>query len=189
MRKALYILGELSDADVEWMIDHGRRERRAAGTILIREGGAIDALYILLEGQLAVSVEARPGAELTRMGAGEIVGEVSLVDLRPPSATVRVVEDALLLSIPRQVLGAKLESDPGFAARFYRAVAVSLAYRLRDMVARAGGDTARPLGEEGGADVGTMGEDELDIAVMDKVYLAGQRFERILKRLTTGRLD
>lgn len=189
MRKALYILGELSDADVEWMIDHGRRERKAAGTVLIREGGAIDALYILLEGQLAVSVEAQPGGELGRMRAGEIVGEVSLVDLRPPSATVRVTEDALLLSIPRHALGAKLEADPSFASRFYRAVAVSLAYRLRDMVARAGGDTARPLGEEGGADVGTMGEDELDIAVMDKVYLAGQRFERILKRLTTGRLD
>ena len=184
MRKALYILGELSDADVEWMIDHGRRERRAAGTVLIREGGAIDALYILLEGQLAVSVEARPGAELTRMGAGEIVGEVSLVDLRPPSATVRVVEDALLLSIPRQVLGAKLESDPGFAARFYRAVAVFLAYRLRDTMAQLGDDEARAsLREE------DREEDELDLNVMDKVYLAGQRFDRILKRLAAEHMD
>jgi bacteriocin-type transport-associated protein len=184
MREVLYVLGELSDADVEWMIAHGRRERKAAGTILIQEGGAIGALYILLEGQLAVSVEARPGCELTRMGAGEIVGEVSLVDLRPPSATVRVVEDALLLSIPRDVLSVKLESDPGFAARFYRAVAVFLAYRLRDTMAQLGDDEARAsLREE------DREEDELDLNVMDKVYLAGQRFERILKRLATEHID
>jgi CRP/FNR family cyclic AMP-dependent transcriptional regulator len=179
MRKVLYILGELSDSDVEWMIAHGRRERRAAGTVLIQEGGAIEALYILLEGQLVVSVGAQ-GRELARLGAGEVVGEVSFVDLRSPSATVKVTEDALLFSLPRDVLNAKLQSDGGFAARFYRALAVFLAYRLRDTVVQLGYGEERRLFRED-----ERKEDELDSNVMDKVYLAGQRFDRILKRLAS----
>ncbi|MBC7250025.1 MAG: cyclic nucleotide-binding domain-containing protein [Anaerolineae bacterium] len=174
MRKVLYILSELSDADVEWMIAHGRRERRPAGSVLIQEGGSIESLYILLDGQLVVSV-GTSGRELARLSAGEVVGEVSFVDLRPPSATVKVTEDALLLVIPRDELNAKLQSDDGFAARFYRALAVFLAYRLRDTVAQLGyGEERQPFYHE---------EDELDPNVLDKVYLAGQRFARILKRL------
>jgi len=179
MRKVLYILGELSDSDVEWMIAHGRRERRDAGAVLIQEGGEIEALYILLEGQLVVSV-GEQGHELARLGAGEVVGEVSFVDLRPPSATVRVTKNALLLAIPRDVLNAKLQSDEGFAARFYRALAVFLAYRLRDTVAQFGYGEERQLFREEERE-----EDELDSNVMDKVYLAGQRFNRILKRLAS----
>lgn len=181
MRKVLYILGELSDSDVEWMIAHGRRERRAGGTILIQEGSPIEALYILLEGQLVVSAGAQQERELARLGAGEIVGEVSLVDLRPPSATVTVTDDALLLSIPRDVLNDKLQSDSDFAARFYRALAVFLAYRLRDTVAQLGYGEERQLIREDEKE-----EDELDFNVMDKMYLAGQRFDRILKRLATS---
>jgi len=66
MKTALYILSELSDTDVEWMITHGRRERLAAGTVLIQEGNPIEALYILLDGQLAVSVQRTAVIYLTR---------------------------------------------------------------------------------------------------------------------------
>lgn len=179
MRRVLYILGELSDADVEWMITYGRPERLATGTLLIQEGEPIEKLYILLEGQLVVLVEAQRGRELGRPSPGEVVGEVSLVDARPASATVKTASEVLLLSIPHAALKNRLQADANFAARFYRALAVSLAYRLRD--------TNVLLGYEGSPEAVReidKEEDELDLELMDKVYLAGQRFERILKRLS-----
>jgi len=179
MRKVLYILGELSDTDVEWMIDAGKHSRCSEGTVLVHEGDTIEALYILLEGQLAVSAKAQSSErDLGRMGMGAMVGEVSFVDNRPTTATVKASSDALLLSIPRAVLRRKLESDAGFAARFYRAVAMSLAYHLRDMVALL---TMSPDGNP--TPEHEREEDKLGLEVLDTVYLAGQRFDRILRRL------
>ena len=38
MRKALYILGQLNDADVQWLVQHGERRLLAPGEIIIHEG-------------------------------------------------------------------------------------------------------------------------------------------------------
>ena len=85
MRKALYLLGQLSDADVEWMIANDSRLRLAPGAVLIREGQPIDALYLLLQGALDISYAETGGNKIIRLGAGEVVGERSFLDERPPS--------------------------------------------------------------------------------------------------------
>jgi bacteriocin-type transport-associated protein len=177
MRKVLYILGQLSDDDTEWMIAAGAPRHLAAGTTLIREGQPVDALYIVLEGTLVVSSAALGGQEIARLGVGEIIGEISFVDARPPSATVTAVDDATVFVLDRARLHARLEEDAGFAARFYRAVAVFLADRLRNTVARLGYGAGRDLDES------AEYEGELDFGVLDNVHLAGARFDRMLKRL------
>ena len=174
MAHALFILGELSDQDVDWLTDTGRREQVPAGTVLIQEGRPVTTLYVLLDGALEVAVSAAKDQQVARLARGEIVGEMSFVDARPPSATVSALEDSVVLSIPRPVLIEKLEREAGFAARFYRAIAMSLSHRLREM------DAAVAEGEFG---INVPDPDELDPNVLDTVYLAGQRFERVLKRL------
>jgi CRP/FNR family transcriptional regulator, cyclic AMP receptor protein len=59
------------------------------------------------------------------------MGEMSFVDQAPPSATVQAMEPSFVLDIPRRRLNAKLAEDAGFAARFYRALSMFLAARLR----------------------------------------------------------
>ena len=58
---------------------------------LIEQGVPVDSVFILLDGRLAVWLRPRhgPEREIARLNAGEIVGEMSFVDARPPSATVR----------------------------------------------------------------------------------------------------
>ncbi len=177
MRKVLYILGQLSDEDIEWMLTVGARERVAAGAALIREGRANDELYIVLEGALSVSTKANQEKEVARLGVGEIIGEISFVDSRPPSATVTAAHDALVFKLGRALLSQRLETDTAFAARFYRALAVFLASRLRATTSRLGYSAGRSLDEEAEYD------DELDLNVLDNVHLAGARFDRMLKRL------
>jgi bacteriocin-type transport-associated protein len=177
MRKVLFILGQLSDLDIEWLITAGRKERIPTGVTLIHEGQAIDTLYLVLDGTLAVSTRALGGQEVARLGAGEMVGEMSFIDARPPSATVTAAENTILLAVPRRQLATKLEQDPGFAARFYRALATFLSDRLRGTVSRLGYGEGQSLQED------ATYSDELDENVLDQVHLAGARFERILKRL------
>ncbi|MCP3981084.1 MAG: cyclic nucleotide-binding domain-containing protein [bacterium] len=177
MRKVLFILSELADEDVEWFVHNGNKEKHTQGTVLINEGKPIDVLYILIEGQLSVSLAALGGKEIARLLSGEILGELSFLDSRPPSATVSALTDATVLSVPRSALGDKLENDPPFAARFYRALGVFLASRLRKTQQRLG------YGKDDVLDDDVQHEDELDPSVLGQVALAGARFDWMMKRL------
>ena len=177
MRKVLYLLGELNDADVEWLLANGTRQAVPAGAAIIEEGKPANALYIVLDGTLSATVAALHHQEVERLICGAVAGEMSFVDGRPPYATVRARGDALVLSIPRTRLEAKLEEDMGFEARFYKAIAIFLSDRLRGKVRMLSGKGTPQLDDD------VVEEDELDPRVLDHVYLAGTRFDRMLKRL------
>lgn len=138
MSKVLAILGELSDRDIDWMLSVGQHQLIPAGTTLIYESQALDALYIVLDGTLTVSAAALGGREIGTITAGEVLGEMSFVDGRLPSATVTALENCQVLSIPRPQLMEKLEQDVLFSLRFYRAITKFLSTRLRGTVTRFG---------------------------------------------------
>ncbi len=178
MRKVLYILGQLDDADVEWLVKVGRREKRSKGDVVIKNGVAASFLYIVIDGRLEIVLPN--GFVLAQVGVGEILGEISLVDSRPPSASVVVAEDCAVLAVPQRELRAELKRNQAFAARFYRALAIFLANRMRATMSTLGfgkpQEGAKAMAEEDDADV-------LDDEVLDAVYNAGLRFERMLKKL------
>lgn len=172
MRNTLFIFGQLDDFDVDWLSRLGTTERIPAGSVLIREGEPIDAVYVVLDGAFAVSRRS-PGWGVAEIGAGEMIGEMSFVDASPPSADVRATTDALVARIPREKLQERLDSDPGFASRFYRAVSMMLSQRLRDARGSQGGSGRR----------GDYDPDELDPNVMASITRAGERFDRMLRHL------
>ena len=179
MKKVLYILGELDDDDIDWLLEIGGRRTIPAGTVLIDEGRAIDALYILLEGELSVSTAAIGDHEIACLSSGEVVGEMSFVDTRPPSATVTAKSNALVLAIPRNQLALKLRQDVGFASRFYRALAMFLSNRLRMTVNQLG------YGAEAGG-TADLPENELGQEAKDSVALAQTRLDWLMRRLREG---
>jgi CRP-like cAMP-binding protein len=160
------------------MINNGAVRRVAAGQVLIREGHPIDGFYIVLEGLFAITSSSRNGQEVARNGVGEILGEISFVDSRPPSATVVALQDSLVFVLDRARLRDKLDREAHFASRFYRTVAVFLADRLRNTTSRLGYGAEREMDED------TEYQGELDTQVLDNVHLAGARFDHMLKRLT-----
>jgi CRP/FNR family cyclic AMP-dependent transcriptional regulator len=172
MRKVLFIFSELTDADVDWLANSGERIHLDAGTLLVPLGARVDHIWFVLDG--ALSVHTASGTRLASLGSGEIIGEMSLVDPAPTAVSVRVASDATVLRISDETVRAKLDSDVAFAARFYRALSVFMATRLRSTTKRMGyGDAA----EDEDA------KDELTDDLLDNVHLAGARFDRMLKRL------
>lgn len=166
MHKVLYILGQLSEQDVDWLITHGRVQHLVASEILIRERQHPDALYIVLAGQLAILAGQK---QLAVRSVGEVLGEMSFIDRRPPVATVKVLDKATVLAVPRDKLSQKLAEDTAFASRFYLALGTFMSLRLREMDMQVAGST-----EE---------DDELDLNEMQKFDLAANRFDRLLKQL------
>lgn len=166
MEKVLYILGELRDSDVDWLVAVGKKTPVVAGAILIQEGYPVDTLYVLLEGALVVSISALEGRQIAQLACGEVVGEMSFVDAYPPSATVKTLEDSLVLAIPRQALADKLQKDEGFGCRFYRALAVLLSRRLRGTVQKLSAQESSP---------------EATTMAPQQMAIAQTRFERLIQ--------
>ncbi|MGD1807624.1 cyclic nucleotide-binding domain-containing protein [Dapis sp. BLCC M126] len=175
MSKVLAILGELSDRDIDWMIANGSKEKITTNTILINEGQPIDALYIVLDGTMKAYVSAVGDKEIGIVAAGEVLGEMSFVDGRLPSATVKAIEDSLVLSISKQKLNEKLEQDVLFSLRFYRAVTKFLSTRLRGTVTR--------FSEEQDVAYTESLENENVEAVIDNNALDRSRYETLMVRL------
>jgi CRP-like cAMP-binding protein len=170
MRKVLYILSRLTDEDVDWFAATGRRANYVAGDVLIKQGAPINSLMFVLDGK--VSVEVQGVGQIASLGSGEVLGEMSLVDESPPSAAVIVVEPTRVLHIDRTILNKKIEGDPAFAARLYRAIAMFLSVRMRSTVQVLGYGKAT-----------VVADDELDISLLDNVTIAGSRFDRMIKKL------
>jgi len=181
MRKVLVILGQLRDTDAEWMARSGIKRTIEDGVAVISEGVKVSHLYILLQGSLNI-VDSKLGT-LATLGSGEIVGEMSFVDNAPPSASVITNGDCVVLELSHAELENRMETDPGFGLRLYKALCFFLADRLRGTVSRFG------YGETGSLDSDDVLEDELDENLLDVVSMAGDRFDRMLKLLASAKSE
>lgn len=198
-KDVLFVLGELNDSDIDWLIKSGTRQKIAANTVLIDEESPVETLYILLSGTMKVSVARNKrnvlvraftakedyeisDREIARLSRGEIFGETPLIDGCLPYATVKALEESVVLSINHQRLVAELQLNVGFAFRFYQAIATLHSNKLQKIFYRLG--YGKPVYNKNQLLERTIGyEDELDFSVLDRIALAGTRFEWILSRL------
>lgn len=169
MKRVLFFLGQLNDRDVEWMITNGSKLTLETGDRLINKGEFVDSLYIVLSGQLAVCTNNNE--TVAKLEAGEIVGEMSFLESRPPSVSVIVTQPTVVYQISREMITARFVTNMEFRANFYYALALFLSNRLRKTTDQLG--YGNP--EE---------EDLIDINVLDGVAQAGARFGQILHRFS-----
>jgi signal transduction histidine kinase len=98
------------------------------GATLMAEGDPGDALYLVLEGDLAVTTRAGAGeVPLTTVGPGAVQGEIAVLEGGVRRATVRAVTPARLLRIGRDDLFDVMAREPAII----RSLAATVAGRLR----------------------------------------------------------
>ena len=128
----LGILVGLGKRSLSNLAGFGRYDRIPAGTEIIREGELQNRFYVVVEGQLAVS--ARSGGKevpLSMAKPGECIGEVSLLEPGPASASIRVAKDATLWSMDIAELRSYLLAHTGVAGILLMGMASCLSFRLR----------------------------------------------------------
>lgn len=97
-----------------------------AGSVIFREGDPGDSLYVILEGEVDVSVN---GHHVWRLQTGEVFGEMALVEARPRSATAVAHSACRLVTIDERRFLFLVTQTPFFALGLLRL----LASRLRAM--------------------------------------------------------
>ncbi|MBY0413785.1 MAG: cyclic nucleotide-binding domain-containing protein [Bdellovibrionales bacterium] len=98
------------------------------GEYLLREGEESFEMYYVQSGTLGVL--KRKGDQEQSIGtivAGEVVGEMSFLDKKPRSASVRAMSESILIVIPHEKLDATLDSLP----KWFTALQSTLLERLR----------------------------------------------------------
>lgn len=99
------LLRALMKAAPDIMLSALKDEFYKAGTILFRQGDPGDRVYAIWSGRLRAQYEMGPGSPPLVVGeryGGDLMGEMSLLENKPRSATVVVVEDSRLVSLSRE---------------------------------------------------------------------------------------
>ncbi len=121
---------EVDAAKLKLLAMASNRVTLEAGETLLRQGGAPDAVYVVLEGEADVFRETASGeVHLARIGAGEVVGEIGALCGHPYSATVKAVGHLAVLRMERNSFIEILEEVPKLAL----AVSRELGQRLERM--------------------------------------------------------
>ena len=138
------LFAELPAADLERIASRAHLESVAAGTTVIVEGSAPDALYIVETGELEVTKQSA-GAPiiLNTCGPGDLLGELSVLEDRPRTATVTTRTAARLIVVDVGAIHDLLRGSPNAALAILKTMATRLGnteavLRQHDMLAGLG---------------------------------------------------
>jgi signal transduction histidine kinase len=121
------IFAGLSDEEAGELWASARQIHVAPGECVIREGTSGDTLYIILSGSLEVlKREGEREITLATRAPGEVIGEMSLLQAAPRTASVRALTRSSLLAIGPDAFRQLLARRPGAAATLLRTVAARL---------------------------------------------------------------
>ncbi len=111
------------------------------GTLLVEEGGEIGALHIICRG--VVHARQRSGSKevlLARIGVGGFFGEVNLFSEGKATASIHVMEETEVASIPYAAFRDFMESHPSAGFRIVTRLMEELCHRLRQTNAKLAGN-------------------------------------------------
>ena len=104
-----------------------------AGELLFRQGDPARSAYFVLSGRLRVARNDGHGDVLLgEIGAGEMVGEVALIEGAPRNASVYAMRDCDLAELPKAVFETLVEQNSGVMLETVR----TILHRIRSPLAR-----------------------------------------------------
>ena len=114
------LFAELSKKELQRVASAGSEIEVAAGKVLMEQGRSGADAFVVLRGRFVVR---RNGRKLAVLTAGDIVGELALLDDGPRSATVECAADGSVLVISRGEFRAVLDDIPKLSHKLLAAMA------------------------------------------------------------------
>ena len=118
----------LSTAELQTLRLIAQVKNLPAGTEIFQEGAPGDGVYFVKSGLVEISGGKGERRVFSRLGPGEIFGEMSIIEHRPRSATASVAVDSEVYFLPRGEMLTFIERSPGLAF----ALLQQISHRLRE---------------------------------------------------------
>ncbi|HSD66350.1 MAG TPA: cyclic nucleotide-binding domain-containing protein, partial [Vicinamibacteria bacterium] len=104
------LLATLPEPDLERLLGACRELPLRPGQALCHEGEDGSAMYVVLAGNLVVS---KAGKQVAVGRPGDCFGEMALIERRERAATLRALDDTLVLEIPEAAFRRYLSTNCG----------------------------------------------------------------------------
>lgn len=184
------LFGALDDAPLLALAKASRSKSYAKGQVVLFAGDRGGDVLVVASGRLKVVARSPEGTDmvLTIALPGDSLGELSLFDLEPRSATIEAQEASVVVTVPHEVVRSVIRSHPDLAEELLRQQA-SIVRRLSGLVGdlvfldlprRVAKYVVERSGGNGHADLG-LSQTELAAAVggvRQSVNAALRTFER-----------
>ena len=118
----------LNPAELQALQCIAQQRRFTAGQEIFHEGAPGDGVYFVKNGLVAISSGTSDRRVFSRLGPGEIFGEMAVIELRPRSATAAAMQETEVYFLPRGEMLAFIERSPGLAF----ALLQHISHRLRE---------------------------------------------------------
>ena len=127
------IFRDLNKNELEVVFKHVFEQSVKKDNVLFVEGMPGESLYIIMSGCVEITKETKNNQKivLAMMGPNDMVGEMSLIDSEPRSATAVTIEDSVLLVITKRSFNEILRSDSQIAAKILMGLLKVISRRLR----------------------------------------------------------
>jgi len=127
---AFPLFGALAAGDLVALRPLLRQRHFKAGSVVFQRGDPSDDVYLIVSGQLRISVASLDGREVAFriVGPGEMVGELGVLDGGHRSADLTALRESVLLGLGRSALRNLLTTRPAIASGIIR----FLCQRLRE---------------------------------------------------------
>lgn len=103
----------LSSPELDVLADYARRVEFDPGSALIREGDLSDSMFVIVSGNVTVSVHDMENSRaVATLGPGQLAGEMALMTGAPRTATVAAETPVVALEIERPAVESLLSANP-----------------------------------------------------------------------------
>ena len=109
MLKRVPLFAGLGKKDIEEVGRLAEEVDVPAGRVLMREGQTGQEFFVIVRGSVLIE---RGGRSVRTLGSGDFLGEISLVDEGPRSATATVETDSALLVLSHREFHSLMDSFP-----------------------------------------------------------------------------
>jgi len=123
------LFSELTEGELQEVAAYAQIRKVPTDTTIFCEGDPSDAAFVVVNGRVKVVTTSSDGKEfiLTLLGAGQVFGEMGLLEAAPRSAAVITVTEVDLMVIKREDFDHLIESSPTIS----RKLMAILSRRLR----------------------------------------------------------
>ena len=135
---SINLFASLKGEEVREMMRSCEQSQIKPGEMLFRQGDSAEALFIVARGELEVSANTDLGEKvvLAVLGSGTVVGEMSLIEGGPRSATVEAVSECEVFRLSRESFEAMRKARRPAAYKIILGLAATVGERRRQTDAR-----------------------------------------------------
>jgi len=121
------LLGRFNVEQLRLLAFGAQKRNLASGEILYRQGARTDCGYVVISGQIDITVNSgEQDTVLDTFGPGSLVGELALITETTRIVTALAREDTRLLRISRTIFRRVLEEFPELAIELHQRISKSV---------------------------------------------------------------